>query len=135
MLGVPGEAGTNRNHPQPAGGARHESRPMGNAALAVTDATFESEILQHDGLAMVDFWAEWCGPCKMIAPTIEALATEYAGKVKVAKVDVDANSTWAQKYNVRSIPTLLFFKGGQVVDQVVGALPKPAIEAKLKAHA
>ncbi|MCE2940660.1 MAG: thioredoxin [Gemmatimonadota bacterium] len=108
---------------------------MGNAALAVTDATFESEILQHDGLAMVDFWAEWCGPCKMIAPTIEALATEYAGKVKVAKVDVDANSTWAQKYNVRSIPTLLFFKGGQVVDQVVGALPKPAIEAKLKAHA
>lgn len=108
---------------------------MGNAALAVTDATFESEILQHDGLAMVDFWAEWCGPCKMIAPTIEALATEYAGKVKIAKVDVDANSTWAQKYNVRSIPTLLFFKGGQVVDQVVGALPKPAIEAKLKAHA
>nr|MCU0624534.1 thioredoxin domain-containing protein [Gemmatimonadaceae bacterium] len=65
---------------------------MGNAALAVTDATFESEILKHDGLAMVDFWAEWCGPCKMIAPTIEALATEYAGKVKVAKVDVDSHS-------------------------------------------
>jgi thioredoxin 1 len=108
---------------------------MGNAALAVTDATFESEILKHDGLAMVDFWAEWCGPCKMIAPTIEALATEYAGKVKVAKVDVDSHSAWAQKYNVRSIPTLLFFKGGEVVDQVVGALPKPAIEAKLKQHA
>lgn len=108
---------------------------MGNAALAVTDASFEQEILQHDGLAMVDFWAEWCGPCKMIAPTIEALATEYAGKVKVAKMDVDANGQWAQKYNVRSIPTLLFFKGGQVVDQVVGALPKPAIEAKLKQHA
>lgn len=108
---------------------------MGNAALAVTDATFETEILKHEGLAMVDFWAEWCGPCKMIAPTIEALATQYAGQVKVAKVDVDANSTWAQKYNVRSIPTLLFFKDGQVVDQVVGALPKPAIEAKLKQHA
>jgi thioredoxin 1 len=108
---------------------------MGHAALAVTDATFEQEIIKHDGLAMVDFWAEWCGPCKMIAPTIEALATEYAGSVKVAKMDVDANGLWAQKYNVRSIPTLLFFKGGQVVDQVVGALPKPAIEAKLKQHA
>ncbi len=125
----------NRNHPPTGRGSRHETTPMGNAALAVTDATFESEILKHDGLAMVDFWAEWCGPCKMIAPTIEALATEYAGKVKVAKVDVDANGQWAQKYNVRSIPTLLFFKGGQVVDQVVGALPKPAIEAKLKQHA
>jgi thioredoxin 1 len=108
---------------------------MGNAAVAVTDATFEQEILKHDGLAMVDFWAEWCGPCKMIAPAIEALATEYTGKVKVAKMDVDANGQWAQKYNVRSIPTLLFFKGGEVVDQVVGALPKPAIEAKMKQHA
>lgn len=101
----------------------------------VTDDSFADDVLQSDKPVLVDYWAEWCGPCKMIAPTIEALATEYAGKVKVAKVDVDANSTWAQKYNVRSIPTLLFFKGGQVVDQVVGALPKPAIEAKLKAHA
>ncbi|MDX2183134.1 MAG: thioredoxin [Gemmatimonadaceae bacterium] len=106
---------------------------MGNA-VAVTDATFEQEIINHDGLAMVDFWAEWCGPCKMIAPTVEALATEYQGKVKVAKVDVDANNEWAQKYGVRSIPTLLFFKGGKVVDQIVGAMPKPALEAKLKAH-
>ncbi len=106
---------------------------MGNA-VAVTDANFEAEILQHDGLSMVDFWAEWCGPCKMIAPTVEALATEYAGQVKIAKMDVDTHTQWAQKYGVRSIPTMLFFKGGQVVDQIVGAVPKPALEAKLKAH-
>jgi thioredoxin 1 len=103
-------------------------------AVAVTDATFEQEILQNDGVAMVDFWAEWCGPCKMIAPAVEQLATEYAGKVKVAKVDVDAHQAYAQKYGVRSIPTLLFFKGGQVVDQVIGAVPKATLESKIKQH-
>ncbi len=104
-------------------------------ALHITDATFESEILKHDGVAVVDFWAEWCGPCKMIGPVVEQLAGEYAGKVKVGKVDVDADNKYAQMYNVRSIPTLLFFKGGKVVDQVIGAVPKPALEAKFKQHA
>lgn len=103
-------------------------------AMAVTDETFEQEILKHDGVSLVDFWAAWCGPCRMIAPHVEQLATEYEGRVKVAKVDVDANAASSQRYGVRSIPTLLIFKNGEVVDQIVGALPKPMIEARLKAH-
>ena len=102
---------------------------------AVTDDTFEQEIEKHVGLAVVDFWATWCGPCRMITPILEQLAEEHAGKVKVAKVDVDTNIRTATRFNVRSIPMLLFFKDGKVVDQIVGAVPKVHIESKLQQHA
>jgi thioredoxin 1 len=103
-------------------------------AMEVTDANFEQEIEKHDGVAVVDFWATWCGPCRAIAPMLDKLASEYQGKVKVTKLDVDANQRTAMKFNVRSIPMVLFFKGGKVVDQVVGAIPKE-IEAKFQKHA
>ena len=102
--------------------------------VAVTDANFEQEVEKHDGLAIVDFWATWCGPCRMIAPILEQISTEYEGKVKVTKLDVDSNVKSGSRFNVRSIPTLLFFKDGKVVDQIIGAVPKPQIEAKLKQH-
>jgi thioredoxin 1 len=108
---------------------------MAENTTLVTDATFESEIEKHAGLAVVDFWATWCGPCRVIAPILDQLATEYAGKVKVAKLDVDTNIKTAARFNVRSIPLLLFFKDGKVVDQIVGAVPKTAIESKLAQHA
>jgi thioredoxin 1 len=108
---------------------------MAENLTAVTDDTFESEIEKHDGLAIVDFWATWCGPCRMIAPILDQLATEYTGKVKVAKVDVDTNIRTATRFNVRSIPMLLFFKNGKVVDQIVGAVPRTHIETKLQHHA
>ena len=104
-------------------------------AVEVSDDTIVTEIEQHEGLAVVDFWATWCAPCRMIAPMVESLATEYAGTVKVAKLDVDNNQRTAARFNVRSIPTILFFKGGKLVDQVVGAVPRPALEAKFKEHA
>ena len=104
---------------------------MADNTRAVTDDTFEAEIEKHDGLAVVDFWATWCGPCRQIAPILDQLATEYAGKVKVAKLDVDTNIRTASRFNVRSIPLLLFFKDGKVVDQIVGAVPKVHIETKL----
>lgn len=103
-------------------------------ATAVTDADFDVQVEQASGLTVVDFWAAWCGPCRMIAPILDQLAVEYAGKVKVTKLDVDANIKTATRFNVRSIPMLLFFKDGKVVDQIVGAVPKQAIEAKLKQH-
>jgi thioredoxin 1 len=102
--------------------------------LAVTDATFENEVEKHSGLAVVDFWATWCGPCRMIAPILDQLAVDYKDQVKVTKLDVDANIKTATRFNVRSIPMLLFFKGGKVVDQIVGAVPRQTIEAKLKQH-
>ena len=108
---------------------------MASNAIAVTDATFESEVEKHDGLVVVDFWATWCGPCRAIAPIIDQLATQYAGKVKVTKVDVDANQRTGMRFNVRSIPTLLFFKNGKVVDQVIGAQPRANIESKFQQHA
>jgi thioredoxin 1 len=98
----------------------------------VTDDNFQSEIEQADGLAMVDFWAAWCGPCRLVAPIVDQLATEYDGQLKVGKLDVDANQRTAARFNVRSIPTLLFFKNGQLVDQIVGALPKPHLERKIQ---
>lgn len=104
-------------------------------AVAVTDANFEEEIEKHDGVAVVDFWATWCGPCRVIAPVLEQLAIEYAGKVKVSKMDVDANIKTASRFNVRSIPMLLFFKNGKVVDQIVGAVPKTMIQSKFDEHA
>jgi thioredoxin 1 len=103
-------------------------------AMTVTDADFETEIERHDGLAVVDFWATWCAPCRMIAPVLEQLADEYRGKVKVTKLDVDTNVRTASRFNVRSIPTILFFKNGKLVDQVIGAVPKPALEGKFKEH-
>lgn len=101
---------------------------------AVTDQTFEQEIEQHAGLAVVDFWATWCGPCRLIAPILEQLSAEYADKVKIVKLDVDSNMKTATRFNVRSIPMLIFFKGGRAVDQVVGAAPRATIESKLRQH-
>ena len=103
-------------------------------AVAVTDADFEQQVEQNDKLTVVDFWATWCGPCRMIAPILDQLASEYAGKVKVAKMDVDANIKTASRFNVRSIPMLLFFKDGKVVDQIVGAVPKNMIQSKFEQH-
>ena len=103
-------------------------------AVAVTDATFEQEIEKHDGLAVVDFWATWCGPCRIISPILDQLSAEYAGRVKVSKMDVDANIKTASRFNVRSIPMLLFFKNGKVVDQIIGAVPKPMIQSKFEQH-
>jgi len=111
-------------------GGKHE---MSNAT-AVTDADFEQEVEKHGGLTVVDFWATWCGPCRMIAPILDQLAVDYKDQVKVTKLDVDANIKTATKFNVRSIPMLLFFKDGKVVDQIVGAVPRQAIEAKFKQH-
>jgi len=103
-------------------------------AVAVADATFEQEVVQNKGLTVVDFWATWCGPCRMIAPILDQLAGEYAGKAKVTKLDVDANQQTASRFNVRSIPTILFFKDGKLVDQVVGAVPKQVLDGKFKQH-
>ena len=96
-----------------------------------TDANFQQEVLNSDVPVLVDFWAIWCGPCKMIAPYVEEIAGEYDGKVKVGKVDVDNNPQTAMTYGIRSIPTLLVFKGGKVVDQIIGAVPKNTIMQKL----
>jgi thioredoxin 1 len=97
--------------------------------LALSDANFDREVLQSDLPVLVDFWATWCSPCKAIAPLIDAMADEYAGKIKVGKVNVDENPATPGKYGVRGIPTLVLFKGGAVVDQVVGAIPKSQLEA------
>lgn len=96
-----------------------------------SDDNFDSEALNSDLPVVVDFWAAWCGPCRMIAPIIEELATEYQGKVKVGKLDVDENQQTAIKYGVRSIPTVLFFKGGELKDTVIGAVPKSMFTEKL----
>lgn len=104
-------------------------------AVTVTDADFESVVEQNAGLTVVDFWATWCAPCRMIAPVLEQLAEEYVGKARVAKLDVDTNVRTASRFQVRSIPTLLFFKNGKVVDQVIGAVPKQQLEMKFKEHA
>jgi len=106
----------------------------GTHLTAVTDATFGQEVEKHKGLVLVDFWATWCGPCHMVAPIMEQLAGEYNGKLKVTKMDVDANQRTAMRFNVRSIPSILFFKDGRHVDTVVGAYPKAAFDDKIKQH-
>jgi thioredoxin 1 len=100
--------------------------------VELTDQNFENEILKSQTVALVDFWAVWCGPCRMIAPSVEQLATEYKGRVKVCKMNVDDHVLMPQKYEIRSIPTLLIFKNGQVAGQIVGAVPKAKIEEALK---
>ena len=100
-----------------------------------TDATFDTEILDTDQPVLVDFWATWCGPCRTIAPTIEELASEYDGKARVVKLDVDSNPATAAKYGIRSIPSLIFFKDGRPVDQMVGVVPKKVLADKLDALA
>jgi thioredoxin 1 len=102
--------------------------------VELTDANFDSECLKSQTPVLVDFWAVWCGPCRMISPTVEALAKEYKGKLKVAKMDIDAHQRVPQKYEIRSIPTLLIFKGGNVVGQIVGAVPRAKIEEAVKKH-
>ena len=96
-----------------------------------SDSDFAQEVLASDVPVMVDFSADWCGPCRMVAPIVEELAGEYAGKVKIGKINVDENPNTAKQYNVMSIPTILFIKGGKVVDQVIGALPKASLQQKL----
>ena len=106
----------------------------GNETLTFTDAGFDQDVLKSNEPVLVDFWAEWCGPCRMMAPTIDQIATEYAGKVKVGKLDVDSNVQTAGRYQIRGIPTLLVFKGGQVVEQKVGAVGKSDVKKMLDAH-
>jgi len=102
--------------------------------VTLTDASFDRDVLTSDIPVLVDFWAEWCGPCRMMEPTINAVATAYAGRVKVGKLNVDDNGGTAMRYNIRGIPTLLLFKGGQVVDQRVGAIGKSEVQKMLEAH-
>ncbi len=104
------------------------------APRAVTDDSFTAEVEQAKGLVLVDFWAAWCGPCQIIAPVLEQLAGEYGGRLKVAKLDVDENQQTSVRFNIRSIPSVLFFKDGKHVDTIVGALPKQAFVQKIEAH-
>lgn len=103
-------------------------------ALEFTDDNFEEQVLNSSQVTVVDFWAQWCGPCRAIAPIIEELADEYAGNALIGKVDVDANPEVAMQYNIRSIPTILILKNGQVVEKHVGAITKPSLQAKIDKH-
>jgi thioredoxin 1 len=108
---------------------------MGSANVTeITDANFDTEVLKAELPILIDFWATWCGPCRQIAPTVDALADEYKGRFKVGKMDVDHHQIVPQQYGVRSIPTLLIFKGGKVVGQVVGAVPRSKLEAEIQKH-
>jgi thioredoxin 1 len=102
--------------------------------VILTDKNFEEEVVQSELPVLVDFWAEWCMPCKMIAPIVEEIATELAGKLKVGKIDVDSNSNSSMKYGIRSIPTLLIFKDGNAVEQITGAVPKASLLEKIQPY-
>ena len=106
---------------------------MGNA-VAVTDQSFQTEVLNAPTPVLVDFWAEWCGPCRAIAPMVEELAAEYQGKLKVVKIDVDESTDVAARYRIQSIPTLMVFKGGEEVERVIGQVPKSMLLGKLQKH-
>lgn len=103
-------------------------------AVEITDANFDELVLNSDKPVLVDFWAEWCGPCRMVGPIVEELATEYEGKAVVGKVNVDNNQEIAGKFGIRNIPTLLVFKGGEIVDKQVGVVPKNVLAGKIDAH-
>ena len=103
-------------------------------ALELTDANFQTTVLDSDKLTVVDFWAEWCGPCRAIGPVVEELAKEYDGKINVGKVNVDNNPSLSTNYGITSIPAILFIKGGQVVDKQIGAVPKSVLDKKIQAH-
>ncbi len=103
-------------------------------AKTFTDESFEQDVVKSDKPVLVDFWAEWCGPCRMVGPIVEELAEEYEGKAKIGKVDVDNNPEVSSKYGIRSIPSLLIFKNGEVVDQIVGAVPKAQLKKQLEAQ-
>jgi len=107
---------------------------MSQNVLNATDANFRTEVLEYGSPVLVDFWAPWCGPCRMIAPVVEELANEYAGKIKVAKLNTDENMDTAMQYGIRSIPTLGIFRNGKMVDAVIGAVPKQALKAKIDEH-
>jgi thioredoxin 1 len=103
----------------------------GAGIVEVSDATFDQEVLQSDQPVLVDFWAAWCGPCKALAPIVDEVASEYSGKLKVAKMDVDRNASTPMRYGIRGIPALLLFKGGKVADQIVGYVPKDTIDRSI----
>ena len=103
-------------------------------AVHLTEKNFDETLAQYDGLIMVDFWAEWCGPCKRLGPTIDALATEYAGKITIGKLNVDDNPNTAIKFQIRGIPAVLLFKGGQLVESVVGLAPKEEFKKVIDKH-
>lgn len=105
-----------------------------SAAAAVTDETFKQEVLESNVPVLVDFWAPWCGPCRMVAPVVDEIAEQYSGQVKVVKVNTDENPSVASQYGIRSIPTLMIFKGGQRVDMVVGAVPKTTLASTLEKY-
>jgi thioredoxin 1 len=106
----------------------------GANTVEFNDASFDTDVLNSEVPVLVDFWAEWCGPCRQMTPTIDALATEYDGRVKIGKLNVDSNNGTAARYNIRGIPTILLFKDGRVVDQKVGALPKSELTKMLDSH-
>jgi len=106
----------------------------GNSTLTFTDAGFDTDVLNSNEPVLVDFWAEWCGPCRQMGPTIDVIASEYAGKAKVGKLNVDDHGQIAMRYNIKGIPTLLLFKGGKVVDQRVGSVGKAEVQKMLEPH-
>ena len=118
------------------GKCRAPLKPATSPAIPVdvTDQTFSHEVLSFSGPVLVDCWAPWCGPCRMVAPVLEQLASEYAGRVKIAKLNVDENRTTSAKYGIMSIPTLLMFKNGQLIDTFVGAMPETILKAKITSH-